>query len=249
MAFGSLFSSSSSADSRGAETGQQTGGDGSPALSLSNVEVKRGSDLDLNVSLSDYGAIEAALQYGGEASMSALDYGNAALDAALTFAGEGGAAAFDLVENNNDLLGQVTRTAINDVVGLAATSIQSGESLSRAAIDEVRGSQRDSFEFVAGGVERAFDAAETAQSAVDAIANRSLESVEDAYGSAAEYTQAAYITALDVADRSAQRQSQAFETATNAIEDANQSETAKLGEQLVYAVIGLVALMAWRAAR
>jgi hypothetical protein len=212
----SFFDSESSADTRAAETGQQTTGATSPATSLSNLSFGKNSSIDLDLALSDFGAIDAAFE----------------------FAGGAGAAAAEL---QSDALG---RMAAN-----SASAIQSGEALSRAFVDNARESQSDAFEFAAGGVMSAFDAAENAQQAVDAIAARSLDSIAEAYGTAAEYSQASMILALDQADQAAQVQAAAFSKATGAIEDANKSETAKLSDQLVYGVLALVALLAWRASQ
>lgn len=225
MAIGSLFSSSSSADTRGAETGQQTAGPGSPALSLSNVDVKRNSDLNLNVELADFGAIDAAFQYGGEASLAALDAGAEALDAALLFSGEAGAAA-----------NRTTESALAAMAANTSSVIQTSEALSNSAVIAVQDSQDNAFEFAAGGVMAGFDASRDA-----------LDSVSDAYRSATEASQIALITSLDAADRQSSQTLAVFDKATSAIERANQSETAKLSEQLVYGAMALVAFMAWRA--
>lgn len=230
-----LFNSRSSSQTSAAETGQQTGGASSPTINLSNIDQRKGKgelDLEVNLNSTDYGAIESALQYGGEAGMAALDYGRESLQ----FAGEAGADA-----------SRTVRESLSKVVGFATTANQSAEALANSAMGRLQESNDNALEFVAGGVQEAFELAESSQSAVDSIAGRSLAVVNDAWADSANQSAAAYVLALDSAEQGAAAQAQAFDKATNAIADANQSETAALSEKLVYGVMGLIAILAWRA--
>lgn len=244
----SFFSSRSSADQQAAETGQQAY-DFGQNIGLSNIRTMRNSTIE--ISGTDYGAIGKAfelatdsMQLGGDATRNALEFGAGAMELAvatsnmsradaLVFGAGVVGEAFEYSEaarrDSMEFAGGAFNAAIAESSRASASAVASANSAAQKVASMSNAARRDSLEFAAGAFGAAVDASRAA-----------ADSALDAFRSANDQTSAAFAGSLGIV-------SGVYGQTLTAIEEAGKSELAQLSDKMIYAVLGLVALMAWRA--
>ena len=256
----SLFTSRSSADQQAAETGQQAY-DFGQNINLSNIRTVQ-KNASITVNATDYGAIgksfelaDTALIFAGDATRDALEYGAGATELAVGASERARQDALEfgagVVQESFEYSEFARRDAMEFTAGafqaaIAETSRSSAAAVAaaNAATQQVasisNAARADSLEFAAGAFGAAIDASKSAAA-----------SAERAFSAANEQTSASYANSLGAVSQAFTGSlgivSGVYGQTLDAIEEAGKSELAQLSDKMIYAVLALVALMAWRA--